>query len=136
VTWEDQSFKVQSMRTEMAFYKHLLQMADHEYQNVTHWGWVYPSGEVEGLDAYNKFGYEQRSINRIFYEEATGRRWSDYQKKVNRLKDALITAYLTGDFPPKPSQGKCAWCDFKSICPSWEGSDDPKEYIAKMQEEE
>jgi len=44
------------------------------------------------------------------------------------MKDALFTAYLTEDFPTKPSQGKCAWCSFKSICPSWDGSDDPKEY--------
>jgi hypothetical protein len=143
VTWEDQSFKVDSMRIEMAFYKHLLKVADHEHQNVTHWGWVYPSGEVEGLDAYNKYGLEQRSVNRIFYEPINANKEGQKQSvsryaegRVQRLKEALITAYLTDDFPPKPSQGKCAWCDFKSICPSWEGSDDPKEYIAKMQEEE
>jgi len=127
--WEDSKFKLQSMRTEMAYYKDLLEMADHPYANVTHWGWVYPAGGLVEVEALNKYGYEQRSINRIFYEPCTGRTNTTYKRKLRRMKDALLTAYLTEDFPTKPSQGKCAWCSFKSICPSWDGSDDPEEYL-------
>ena len=134
--WQDSNFKIKSMRREMAFYKKLLKLADHEHQNVTHWGWVYPSGRVEGLDGLDKYGREQRSINKIFYESCTGRSSGTYEKAIDKLKTALITAYLAEDFPPKPSAGKCAWCNFKSICPSWEGSDDPQEYLANYQEEE
>ena len=133
--WQDSKFKLQSMRTEMAFYKRLLKLADHEYQNVSHWGWVYPSGGQTQLDALNKYGYEQRGINKIFYESCQGRNGSTYDKKIEKLKNALLTAYFANDFPTKASAGKCAWCNFKSICPSWEGSDDPQEYLANYQEE-
>jgi len=126
--WSDSKFKLQSMRTEMAFYKELLKMANHEYQNVTHWGWVYPAGSVADIDSMNKYGYEQRAVDKIFYESCTGRTNTTYSKKITKLKNALLTAYLTEDFPTSPSAGKCAWCSFKSICPSWDGSDDPQEY--------
>ena len=134
--WQDSTFKMRSMRTEMAFYRELLKKAEHRYQNVTHWGWVYPSGEVEGMDPLNKFGNEQRSVNRIVYEKCTGRRGTDYRKSVERLKNGLLTAYFTSEFPTKPSTGKCAYCSFKDICPAWEGSDDPEEYLKKYKEEQ
>lgn len=133
--WNDSKFKLKSMRTEMAFYKHLLKVANHEYQDVTHWGWVYPSGSVADIETLNKYGYEQRAIDRIFYEPCTGRRNTTYKKIIKKLRDALITAYLTENFPPSPSAGKCAWCSFKSICPSWEGSDDPQEYRDNYEKE-
>tara|TARA_R100001510_G_C7654272_1_gene212911 strand:+ start:2788 stop:3738 length:951 start_codon:yes stop_codon:yes gene_type:complete len=126
--WSDSKFKLKSMRTEMAFYKELLKMANHEYQNVTHWGWVYPAGSVANITSMNKYGYEQRAIDKIFYESCTGRTNTTYSKKIASMKNALLTAYLTEDFPTSPSAGKCAWCSFKSICPSWDGSDDPQEY--------
>ena len=134
--WIDSSFKVQSMRTEMAFYKDLLELADHEYQNVTHWGWVYPSGGATVTERYNKWGYEQRGVNHIQYEPCTGRREKDYAKKIRRMKDALLTAYLTGHFPESPSAAKCAWCAYKPICPSWDGSDKPEEYLKLLEENE
>ena len=134
--WQDSKYKLKSMRTEMAFYKRLLKLADHEYQNVTHWGWVYPSGEVEGIDALNKYGYEQRSINKIFYEPCTGRTDTTYRKAIDKLITALLTAYFSENFPASPSAGKCAYCNFKPICPSWGGSDNPQEYIDNYQEEE
>ena len=134
--WQDSKFKLKSMRTEMAFYKKLLKLANHEHQDVTHWGWVYPSGGEAQLDSLNKYGYEQRGVNKIFYESCTGRNGSTYEKKVDKLKTALLTAYLAEEFPPSPSAGKCAWCNFKSICPSWDGSDNPQEYIDNYQEEE
>jgi len=134
--WKDSDFKVKSMRREMAFYKKLLKLADHPLQEVTHWGWVYPSGTVEGLDSLNKYGYEQRSINKIFYEKITKRMDTTYTKQIDKLKTGLITAYLTGDFPTSSSAGKCAWCNFKEICPAWEGSDNPQEYLDNYQEEE
>ena len=126
--WQDSKFKLGAMRQEMAFYKHLLEIANHPYQDVSHWGWVYPSGDTAVLEPLNKYGYEQRSINKITYEPATGRRWTTYRKRVDKLKKALITAYLSDNFPTDASSGKCAWCDFKPICPAWNGSDDPQEY--------
>jgi len=126
--WIDSDFKVKSMRTEMMFYKKLLELCDHEYQDVTHWGWVYPSGDHVEVPSMNKWGYEQKSTNRIWYEPCTGRRNTDYAKKVRRMVDALLTAYLTDNFETNPSQGRCSYCSFKGICPAWEGSDDPEEY--------
>lgn len=133
--WKDSDFKVKSMRREMAFYKMLLEIADHEFQDVTHWGWVYPSGVVEGMESLNKYGYEQRSINKIFYEKITKRMNTSYNKSIQKLKSGLLTAYLSKDFPTSASAGKCAWCDFKSICPAWEGSDNPQEYLDNYKEE-
>lgn len=134
--WQDSKFKMESMRQEMAFYKKLLQWANHPYQDVTHWGWVYPSGNTAELDPLNKYGYEQRGVNKVVYEEATGRRWTTFGKRIERLKTALLTAYLAEDFPTKPSAGKCAYCNFKSICPSWEGSDNPQEYLDNYEGDE
>ena len=133
--WNDSTYKVQSMRTEMAYYKFLLKAADHDYQDVSHWGWVYPAGKFVEVPTFNKYGNEQRSVDNITYETASGRRDTDYRKKIDRLKEALLIAYLTEEFPTKPSQGKCAWCSFKSICPSWDGSDDPQEYRDNYTEE-
>jgi CRISPR/Cas system-associated exonuclease Cas4 (RecB family) len=127
--WNDSKFKMQSMRTEMAYYQYLLAKAEHQYQNVTHWGWVYPAGSGAQLDTYNKYGYEQRAVDRIVYEALNTRTVNTYRKKIEKLKAALLTAYLTDDFPAKPSTAKCAWCSFKSICPSWDGNDNPQEYL-------
>jgi hypothetical protein len=124
------------MRTEMAFYKRLLQWANHPYQEVSHWGWVYPSGAATKIDKYSKWGYEQRGINKITYEPATGRTWTTFSKRIDRLITALLTAYFTKDFPTKASAGKCGYCNFKSICPSWEGSDNPQEYLDNYKEEQ
>ena len=132
--WKDSSFKVQSMRTEMAYYKELLKMANHDLQDVSHWGWVYPAGSLVKVEPTNKYGNDQRSVDNITYESALGRNGNTYAKKINRMKEALILAYLTENFPTKPSAGKCAWCSFKSICPSWQGSDDPQEYRDNYEE--
>ena len=134
--WEDAKWKMQSMRTEMAFYDYLLKKAEHEYQNVTHWGWVYPAGASAELETYNKYGYEQRAVDRIVYEALTKRTINTYKKKVEKLKKALLTAYLTENFPTDASPSKCSWCSFKSICPSWGGSDDPQEYLEQYRGEE
>jgi len=133
---KDYNYKMASMRTEMAFYKRLLKLADHDYQNVTHWGWVYPSGAFIEVPPENKYGNEQRSINYIHYEPCTGRRDTDYKNRIKRMVNNLLTAYLTKNFPTEPSVAKCAWCSFKSICPSWEGSNDPEEYRKAWEEEE
>lgn len=134
--WQDSKFKIESMRVEMAYYKKLLQLADHPFQNVTHWGWVYPSGQVENLEPLNKYGYEQRAINKIVYEPCSNRTGTTFANRVEKLKVALLTAYLSENFPPAPSAGKCAYCNFKSICPSWEGSDDIQEYLDNYKQEE
>jgi hypothetical protein len=134
--WNDSKYKLESMRTEMAFYKRLLQWANHPYQEVSHWGWVYPSGAATKIDNYSKWGYEQRGINKITYEPATGRTWTTFSKRIDKLITALLTAYFTEDFPTKASAGKCAYCNFKAICPSWEGSDNPQEYLDNYKEEQ
>lgn len=132
--WKDSSFKVQSMRTEMAYYRELLKMADHEYKDVSHWGWVYPAGGLVEVEPTNKYGNDQRSVDNLTYESCKGRNGTTYTKKINRMKEALIIAHLTENFPTKPSQGKCAWCSFKDICPSWDGSDNPQEYLDNYEE--
>lgn len=127
--WKDSEYKMKSMRTEMAYYQYLLKKAEHQYQNVTHWGWVYPAGSHAQLKTFSKWGYEQRAVDRIVYETLNTRTIKTYRKKIEKLKAALLTAYLTDNFPTKPSENKCAWCSFKSICPSWDGSDNPQDYL-------
>ena len=95
---------MQAMRTEMAFYKRLLDGANHPFQDVTHWGWVHPSGGEQEVEPMNKYGKEQRAVNRIIYEACTGRTWTTYSKKIDRMKNALLTAYFTGDFPQRQVQ--------------------------------
>ena len=108
---EGDSYKVRSMRTEMAFYAVLLKQADHPYKDVTHWGWLFPGGDRTGAD---------RTIKHWDYEKINRRYFTSIDKRI----DNLIEAYVLDNFPPVPSQGKCAWCDFMDECPAWqEGGD-------------
>tara|TARA_R100001440_G_scaffold51546_2_gene71514 strand:- start:2271 stop:3260 length:990 start_codon:yes stop_codon:yes gene_type:complete len=104
--WVGTNFKVRSMRTEMAFYWDLLRKADHPLQDVTHWGWFYPAGHREDIP---------NSENHVTYEKVSKRYLTSISKSVNEL----IEAYLTDNFPPQPSTGKCAHCDFVDECPAW-----------------
>ena len=110
--WVGTDFKVRSMRTEMAFYTDLLHKADHPLKDVSHWGWFYPYGQREGVP---------RSENHVAYEKIKKRYISDTLKRHLRN---LVEAYLTNNFMPQPSEGKCAWCEFVTECPAWqEGGD-------------
>tara|TARA_R100001015_G_C4632918_1_gene197140 strand:+ start:1546 stop:2481 length:936 start_codon:yes stop_codon:yes gene_type:complete len=105
------SYKPRSMRTEMAFYAELLKKADHPYQNVTHWGWLFPAGDRLGLEGTAKH-WDYETINKRYF--------NSIDKKINNL----IEAYIIENFPPVPSQGKCAWCPWMEDCPAWqEGGD-------------
>lgn len=107
--WVDDIYKVQAMRKEMAYYVDLLKMADHPLKNVTHWGWFYPDGscgtDIEGEKYIDSWKHE-RVIN-------------TYSGKIENDVQALLEAYFTDNFPPKPHQKKCAWCEFTAECPAW-----------------
>ena len=109
--WVGSDFKVRSMRKEMAFYWDLLQKADHPLKDVTHWGWFYPAGYREDV---------AKSENHVAYEKVSKRYLTTLRKDLNQL----VEAYLTDDFPPQPSEGKCAHCDFVTECPAWEEGGD------------
>ena len=95
--WNDSTYKVQSMRTEMAYYKFLLEAADHDYQDVSHWGWVYPAGKFAEVPTFNKYGNEQRSVDNITYETASGRSALGAVSKASvRLGMVVMTLKSTG----------------------------------------
>ena len=103
-------YKPRSMRYEMAFYADLMKKADHPLKDVTHWGWLFPGGGRLGDGHEDHWGYEKVSKR--------------YFTKVKKGFDALIEAYILNNFPPTPSEGKCAWCSFIEACPAWkEGGD-------------
>lgn len=107
--WADDIYKVRGMRKEMAYYADLLEMADHPLKNVTHWGWFYPNGscgdDMEGI----------RFIDNWQHEKVV----KSYSKSLDKDINTLLEAYFTNNFPPKPHQGKCAWCSFTEDCPAW-----------------
>ena len=110
--WVGTDFKVRSMRTEMAFYTDLLHKADHPLQNVSLWGWFYPYGKREGVP---------RSENHVAHETV---KKTYVNNTLKRHLNNLVEAYLTKNFVPQPSEGKCAWCEFVVECPAWqEGGD-------------
>lgn len=112
--WKTNSkFKMQSMRYEMMFYMELLRKAKHPYKNVSHWGWLFPAGDRTG---------EPGTEKHWTYEEVR-RHVTNYRKKVYRGFDNLIEAYILNNFPAKPHEKKCAWCDFRRECPAWADSE-------------
>ena len=121
--WNGSQFKVRNMRTEMAYYMDLLQKADHPLKDVTHWGWFYPYGYREDVPG---------SENHVGYEKVNRRYLTSLRTQLNRL----VEAYLTKNFVPSPSTGKCGYCQFIGECPAWgEGGDiywkQPKPRIQK-----
>lgn len=107
--WVNDSFKVKSMRTEMAFYVKLLEMADHPMKNVTHWGWFYPDGSC-GEDSENI-----RFVDHWDHEKVK----KANMKTVDRMVNNLLEAYLMDHFPPDPHVKKCVWCPFDKECSVW-----------------
>lgn len=102
------SMKNRSMRTEMAFYTSLLKKADHEYKQVTHWGWLYPGGDRLGLpDTAAHWDYEP--VKKVYL--------NNMEKRI----DNLIEAYFTENFPAKATENKCKnWCPWIADCPAWQ----------------
>ncbi len=108
--------KVSSMRQELAVYKFLLDekrktpegklwLAERGLDApVTHWGWRFPMGDINGGDGPH-WDYEpvkKQSMNAM----------------MKRLKD-LIRAHLKQEFPPVADAFKCSFCDQMSYCPAW-----------------
>lgn len=123
-----------SMRKEMAFYKMMLEHSPHqEFLPITHWGWEFPGGGINGGDGPT-----------IHYEDAKG--GGKYaMRSVERSLVKLIKAHIDMDFPPMPFLGrfkeglpmeeqnlKCQWCSFEDHCEFWTITD---EYLDRMEEE-
>jgi hypothetical protein len=110
--WKGNRWKVSSMRDEMEYYRMLVDMQPNDYPwkgKVTHWGWLYPDGGKNDGDGIH-FDYEEIE-----------KRYTP--KRVNKAINTLIESHIREDFMPKPSNGKCVYCDHKKICPAWRGSD-------------
>tara|TARA_R100000406_G_scaffold96169_1_gene92990 strand:- start:298 stop:1323 length:1026 start_codon:yes stop_codon:yes gene_type:complete len=128
--------KPTSMRKEMAFYKMMLDHSPHhEYLPITHWGWEFPGGGIEGGTGAA-----------IHYESATNKTGSNAVKSVERTLEKMVRAHIAMEFPPDPYLGrfkkgvpleeqklKCNWCDYKEHCEFWSVTD---EYLDKIMEDE
>lgn len=117
------SSKPTNMRKEMAFYKMMLDHSPHaEYLPITHWGWEFPGGGIEGGVGPT-----------IDYEKVGKRAMTSVENGLKKL----IRAHINMEFPPTPFLGKlpkgvaiedavlkCNWCDYKSQCEFWSVTDD------------
>jgi len=124
------------MRVEMQFYKMMLEYSPHaEFLPITHWGWEFPGGGIEGGTGAA-----------IHYESATNKTGSNAVKSVERTLEKMVRAHIAMEFPPDPYLGrlkkdvpleeqklKCNWCDYKEHCEFWSVTD---EYLDKIMEDE
>jgi len=130
--------KVPAMRKEMAFYKMMLENSKHaEFLPITHWGWEFPGGDINGGEGAT-----------IYYEstEKQGRAMKSVEKALERL----VKAHIEMEFPPDPWMGrkredetledllerngmKCSWCDYREHCSFWSLTD---EFLDNIMEEE
>jgi len=107
--------KVPSMRAEMQFYKMMLEHSPHyEFLPITHWGWEFPGGGINGGDGPT-----------VFYEGSKkgGRHAS---KSIEKGLVRLLEAHLNMEFPPDPGNNefKCGWCSYQEHCEYWNPADD------------
>ena len=126
-----------SMRKEMAFYKMMLEHSNHaEFLPITHWGWEFPGGGINGGDG-----------PAIFYEKERATSMQSVEKALQKL----VKAHIDMEFPPDPwmkrklhdeetleemlerNALKCSWCDFKEHCSFWSLTD---EFLDEIMEEE
>ena len=107
--------KPTAMRKEMQFYKMMLEHSPHyEFLPITHWGWEFPGGGINGGDGPT-----------LFYEESKkGGRYAS--KSIEKGLVRLIEAHLNMEFPPDPGNNdfKCGWCSFQEHCEYWNPADD------------
>ena len=134
--------KPSAMRKEMQFYRMMLEHSPHhEFLPITHWGWEFPGGGIEGGD-----GVE------ISYEDVkTGGRY--VKSSVEKQLQKLVKAHIDMDFPPNPWLGKlregesmeaaldrkglkCSYCDYLEHCPQWSVTDEYLDEILEEMEEE
>jgi CRISPR/Cas system-associated exonuclease Cas4 (RecB family) len=91
--WKDS--KMSGMRSEMAYYKLLMEESDEaDFGNITHWGWFYPDS------------------NFCYIEECKKASITALKKKFARL----IHAYERNNFPASYFYKKCVHCSFMGIC--------------------
>lgn len=114
-------YKVNSMRKEMAFYKMMLDHSPHEeFLPITHWGWEFPGGGING------------GVGPTIYYEGV-RKVGATEKELVKL----VKAHIDMEFPPTPFMGrlkegipleeqklKCNWCDYQEHCEFWSLTDE------------
>jgi hypothetical protein len=124
--------KMSNMRQEMGFYRMMLENSNHhEFLPITHWGWEFPGGNIEGGEN-----------TKIHYEKAN----SSTMKSVEKNLERLVKAHIDMDFAPNPWLGKskpevpleeqtlkCNWCDYKADCSFWSLTD---EFLDEIMEDE
>jgi len=99
------------MRKEMQFYRMMIENSPHyEYLPITHWGWEFPGGGIEGGDGAH-----------IYFEPVKDARYTP--KSVEKSLEKLVQAHLDGLFPASASDIQCGFCDFMEICPKFTGED-------------
>ena len=107
--------KPTAMRKEMQFYKMMLEHSPHyEYLPITHWGWEFPGGGINGGDGPT-----------VFYEETKkGGRYAATSVEKGLVR--LLEAHMNMEFPPDPGfdDFKCGWCSFQEHCEYWNPADD------------
>tara|TARA_R110002012_G_scaffold41648_2_gene113819 strand:+ start:2941 stop:3930 length:990 start_codon:yes stop_codon:yes gene_type:complete len=100
-----------SMRSEMQFYRMMLEHSPHmEFLPVVGWGWQYPGGGINGGDG-PKWDYES--------VKGPGGRYAP--KTVEKRLKRVVDAHLNNDFPAEAHEAKCEYCDFMEMCPAWMG---------------
>ena len=95
------------MRKEMQFYRMMLEYSPHhEFLPITHWGWEFPGGDIEGGDGTH-----------IYYEPVKDARFTP--KSVEKSIVKLMQAHIDDNFPADASDIQCGFCDFFDVCPKW-----------------
>ena len=110
--------KKKDMRKEMQFYRMMLEHSPHhEFLPITHWGWEFPGGNIEGGEGTHSY-----------YEDVKKDRSSP--SKVENTLVSIVKAHINDDFPMTGANGwynaklnrfqtKCEWCDFMDVCPNF-----------------
>jgi len=126
--WKDAGNRKRTqMRKEMQFYRMMLDNSPHhEYLPITHWGWEYPGGDIEGGDGTH-----------IYFEPVKDARFTP--KSVEKSIIKLVQAHVDNIFPALDkksarlgmSGSKCDYCSFVEICPRFTN----EEYVIEENEE-
>jgi len=104
--------KLSAMRMEMAYYKMLIELSDHETlteaglidpnpgghtSDVTHWGWRY--------SAADRLDYEP--VKRVS------------ERAMENSLNKLLRMYVDQEFPLTKDDFKCSYCDYMDLCPKY-----------------
>ena len=116
--WMERPYKYSGMRFEMEFYKQIIVKSEHmEFLPITHWGWEYPNGQINGGDGA------------MWTIEETKRLSSYASRSIENVKKKLVASHLNDNFPTVHSDeckstcrhlsSPCGWCSYYDICPAW-----------------